>query len=139
MKIINKHLSLSTRGMNDILDITSDVQEMLDQTGLMNGQVTVFVSGSTGGVTTLEFEPGLIKDLPEALEKIAPMGANYHHDMRWHDGNGFSHVRSALIGPSLNVPFEAGRLALGTWQQIILIDFDNRPRNRDLTIQFLGE
>jgi secondary thiamine-phosphate synthase enzyme len=139
MNIHTERLALSTRGNNDIVDITADVQDLLSRSGFAHGQAVVFVQGSTGGVTTLEFEPGLLKDLPEAFEKIAPMNAAYHHDMTWHDGNGFSHVRSALTGPSLTVPFENGRLLLGTWQQIIFIDFDNRPRGRELIVQFTGE
>ncbi|HHF42362.1 MAG TPA: YjbQ family protein [Candidatus Aminicenantes bacterium] len=139
MKIINDSLSLSTRGFNDMIDLTGLIQEKLNTLGLNEGQVTIFVPGSTGGVTTIEYEPGLIRDLAEALERVAPQGQVYHHDARWGDGNGFSHVRAALIGPSLTVPFQQGRLLLGTWQQIVFIDFDNRQRRRQLVVQFIGE
>ncbi|OQX52167.1 MAG: secondary thiamine-phosphate synthase enzyme [Candidatus Aminicenantes bacterium 4484_214] len=139
MEIISEFLSLSTRGFNDIINLTGPIQDKLAALGLKEGQVTVFVPGSTGGVTTIEFEPGLVKDLSEALDRVAPEGQVYHHDARWGDGNGFSHVRAALIGPSLTVPFQDGRLLLGTWQQIVLIDFDNRPRRRQLVIQFMGQ
>jgi len=99
----------------------------------------VFVPGSTGGITTIEYEPGLKRDLPEALDKIAPMNKTYHHDATWGDGNGFAHVRAAFIGPSLTVPFSDGRLHLGTWQQIVLLDFDNRSRHRRIVVQIMGE
>lgn len=139
MKIINDSLSLSTRGFNDMIDLTGFIQEKLNTLGLSEGQVTIFVPGSTGGVTTIEYEPGLVKDLAEALERVAPQDQVYHHDARWGDGNGFSHVRAALVGPSLTVPFQQGRLLLGTWQQIVFIDFDNRQRRRQLVVQFIGE
>lgn len=139
MKIINDSLSLSTRGFNDMIDLTGLIQEKLNTLGLSEGQVTIFVPGSTGGVTTIEYEPGLVKDLAEALERVAPQDRVYHHDARWGDGNGFSHVRAALVGPSLTVPFQQGRLLLGTWQQIVFIDFDNRQRRRQLVVQFIGE
>ncbi len=138
MEIITEKLSLSTRGNGDVVDITERVAEYLSKHGLKAGNVTVFVSGSTAGVTTTEYEPGLLKDIPAAFERVAPASARYHHDDTWHDGNGHSHVRAAMLGPSLTIPFHNGRLALGTWQQIVLIDFDNRPRTRDLTIQITG-
>jgi secondary thiamine-phosphate synthase enzyme len=139
MKIINDTFSLSTRGFNDIIDISSSVQKLAAKTGIKNGQATIFVSGSTAGITTIEYEPGLIKDLPEALEKIAPMNVRYHHDDRWGDGNGYAHVRAALLGASLVVPISEGKLTLGTWQQIVLVDFDNRPRQREVIVQVMGE
>lgn len=139
MQIKTDYIHIETKGFNDIIDITSQAQSLIKKHGLNEGQVTVFVGGATGGVTTIEYEPGLLRDLPEALEKIAPMNKSYHHDMTWHDGNGFSHVRSALVGPSLTVPFADGRLLLGTWQQIVILDFDNRPRSRDIVVQLIGE
>ena len=137
--IQQKKLSLSTRGHNDIIDITPDLRLYLEESGMDNGHLIVFVPGSTGGLTTIEYEPGLLKDLPEMFEKFAPMGIRYHHDDTWHDGNGYAHLRAALIGPSLTVPFENGRLQLGTWQQVVFLDFDNRPRSRTLHVQICGE
>ena len=137
--VVREEISLRTKGFTDIIDITEKVQRSLGEAGLKEGILTVFVPGSTGGLTTLEYEPGLISDLKKALEVIAPQRGDYEHNRRWQDGNGFSHVRSALIGPSLTLPFSKGRLTLGTWQQIIFIDFDNRPRSRTLIIQIIGE
>lgn len=131
--------SLATKGFTDIHDLTSHVSAELKKVGMQNGIVTVFVSGSTAGVTTIEYEPGLRKDLPAAFEKLAPMNIRYHHNDTWGDGNGYAHVRAALLGPSLVVPFQNGSLLLGTWQQIVLIDFDNRPRRREIVLQFMGE
>ncbi|MBI3189151.1 MAG: YjbQ family protein [Ignavibacteriales bacterium] len=121
------------------MDLTSKVETALSASGLQHGIVTVFVPGSTASITTIEFESGVINDLKKAIERIAPQGIHYDHDARWGDGNGFSHVRAALLGPSLTIPFDKGQLQLGTWQQIILIDFDNRPRTREVLIQILGE
>ncbi|MCD6540090.1 MAG: YjbQ family protein [Candidatus Omnitrophica bacterium] len=137
--VVREEISLRTKGFTDIIDITEKVQKSLEETNLKEGILTVFVPGSTGGLTTLEYEPGLISDLKKALEVIAPQRGDYEHNRRWQDGNGFSHIRSALIGPSLTVPFSKGRLTLGTWQQIVFIDFDNRPRSRTLIIQIIGE
>ena len=137
--IIQNKLSLSTKGFNDIIDITPLLIANLQDSALSNGNILVFVPGSTGGLTTIEYEPGLLKDIPEMLEKIAPMGKDYHHDRTWHDGNGYAHVRSALMGPSITIPFENGKMQLGTWQQVIFIDFDNRPRQRHLHVQIFGE
>jgi secondary thiamine-phosphate synthase enzyme len=139
MRIITDSISLSTRGFNDIHDVTEDVSQKLSGHNLKNGTVTLFVPGSTGGLTTIEYESGLVKDLTELMEKIIPSNVPYHHDARWGDGNGFSHVRAALLGPSLTVPFADGRLTLGTWQQIVFVDFDNRSRSRAITLQFMGE
>lgn len=122
-----------------MVDLTSRVQDVISESGFSEGQVTVFVPGATGGVTTIEYEPGLIRDLPEAFERIAPRGARYFHDETWHDGNGHSHVRASILGPSLTIPFSNGRMILGTWQQIIVVDFDNRPRRRDIVVQLNGE
>jgi secondary thiamine-phosphate synthase enzyme len=132
-------ISLATKGFTDIHDLTSQINNVLKRVGLQSGVVTVFVSGSTAGVTTIEYEPGLLKDLPAAFEKFAPMNVRYQHDDTWGDGNGYAHVRAALLGPSLVVPFANGDLLLGTWQQIVLVDFDNRPRRREVVLQFMGE
>ncbi len=139
MEIITHHIKVSTCGNSEIKDITEQVTEILKQSKLKEGQATIFVIGSTASVTTIEFEPGLRKDIPEMLERIAPSNAKYHHDETWGDGNGYAHIRASFIGPSLVVPFSEGRLFLGTWQQIILIDFDNRPRHRDIVVQIIGK
>lgn len=138
MKISHFSISHSTTGNTDILDITGDVMKMVSQADIVNGNVLLFVPGSTASLTTIEFERGVIEDLREALERIAPRDIYYRHDERWGDGNGYSHVRSALLGPSLTVPIIDGHLILGTWQQIILIDFDNRPRTRRIIGQVTG-
>ena len=138
MEIKTEFIQISTRGHSDIVDLTSQVQELVEQSGLNEGQVTVFASGSTAAVTTIEYEPGLLRDIPEVLDRIAPEGAHYHHDATWGDGNGNSHVRSALIGASLTVPFLSGHLLLGTWQQIVFIDCDNRSRQRKIPVQIMG-
>ncbi|MFQ5708433.1 MAG: secondary thiamine-phosphate synthase enzyme YjbQ [bacterium] len=139
MKIITDFIDIATKGHTDIIDVTRQVAEVLRKSGLSDGSLTVFVSGSTAGVTTIEYEPGLLQDLPEAFEKLAPTGVTYHHDATWGDGNGYAHVRAALLGASFTVPFQAGRLLLGTWQQIVVIDFDNRSRNRRVVVQMLGQ
>jgi secondary thiamine-phosphate synthase enzyme len=139
MQIINDNISLSCRGFNDMQDITGDVTRKLSDHGLQNGTVTLFVPGSTGGLTTIEYESGLERDFAEFMESVIPQDKPYHHDARWGDGNGFSHMRASLLGPSLTVPFVDGRLTLGTWQQIVFVDFDNRPRSRSLVLQFTGE
>ncbi len=137
--IITREISLQTKGRCDIIDITPQVEQQLAATNVNSGTVTIFVSGSTAGITTIEFEPGLITDLEEMWQRIAPENVPYHHDRRWGDGNGYSHVRASLLGASLVVPFSDRRLSLGTWQQITLIDFDNRPRSRQLILQIMGE
>ena len=139
MTVVTDRLSLQTRGDAEMIDVTGDVQSLVSKHGFAEGQVLVFVPGSTAGLTTVEYEPGLIRDLPEAFERIAPRDRHYHHEETWHDGNGHSHVRASLLGPSLTVPFTGGELLLGTWQQIVLIDFDNRPRRRELVVQLSGE
>lgn len=139
MSVVTDHLPVSTRGDDHILDLTQDVAALVRKHGFREGQALVFVTGSTAGITTIEFEPGLIEDVPAAFERIAPRGARYKHEDTWHDGNGHSHVRAALQGCSLTVPFTDGELLLGTWQQIVLIDFDNRPRRRDIVVQLTGE
>jgi len=139
LTVITKQLSVQTRGEVEILDITSNVAEEVVRTKLKSGIVTVFVPGSTGALTTIEYEPGLLDDLPNALERIAPKNVSYEHEKRWHDGNGHSHVRASLIGPSITVPFVNGRLTLGTWQQIVFMELDVRSRSRNLVLQIIGE
>ena len=130
MNIITEKIPVKTQGHADIIDMTNDAQTLLLKSGLQNGTVTFFVPGSTAGLTTVEYEPGLIKDLPALFEKLAPSNTRYHHDATWGDGNGHSHLRATLTGPSLMVPVNDQQMILGTWQQIVFIDFDNRPRNR---------
>jgi secondary thiamine-phosphate synthase enzyme len=137
--IFSETISLSTKGFSDILDITHDVDGVIDRSRIENGLVTVFCSGSTGAVTTIEYESGVLRDLQKAIEKIVPSNIPYEHDKRWGDGNGFSHVRAALMKPSLTIPVIEGRLTLGTWQQIVFIDFDNRKRQREIVIHIMGE
>lgn len=132
-------LSLSTRGFTDIHDITSKVIQAVGKSGLLNGIVTIFCPSSTSAVTTIEYETGVLNDLRRLFDEITDPERHYEHNSRWGDGNGYSHVRAALLGPSLTVPFIQGRLALGTWQQIIFLDFDNRPRQRELVLQIIGE
>jgi secondary thiamine-phosphate synthase enzyme len=132
-------IELVTEGAGSVVDLTGPVSDELRRAGIRNGTVTVFVPGSTGGVTTVEFEDGLVRDLGELFERLAPRGPEYHHDARWGDGNGFSHCRASLLGPSLTVPVVEGRLTLGTWQQIVFLDFDNRERRRRIVVQVLGE
>lgn len=139
MTVVTKHLSIHTRGERDILDITGEVYGAVAGTELKNGVVTVFVPGSTGALTTIEYEPGLLEDFPNMLERIAPKNLDYEHERRWQDGNGHSHVRASLIGPSLTIPFVNGRLTLGTWQQIVFVELDARNRARDLIVQIMGE
>jgi secondary thiamine-phosphate synthase enzyme len=131
--------SLKTSGDSDLIDITGKVTKVLKDSAISSGIVTVFVPGSTAGVTTIEYEYGAVRDFQGAIERIAPKGIHYHHDARWGDGNGYSHIRASLLGPSLTVPFTSSKLLLGTWQQIVLIDFDNKPRTRRVVIQVLGE
>ncbi len=137
--IYNALFSVNTRGFTDIIDITGHVSEKVADSGMSAGTVTVFISGSTAGVTTIEYESGAVADLKAAIERMAPQGIRYKHDARWGDGNGFSHVRAALLGAFFTVPFQNGALGLGTWQQIVLVDFDNRSRNRKVTVQVIGE
>ena len=138
MKILTNHFQVNTNGYNDIIDITPQVRSILKESGLKDGSALIFVPGSTAGVTTIEHEPGLLKDYPAFFEKIIPSNLEYEHDKTWHDGNGFSHVRAALQGASFTVPFADSGLLLGTWQQIILVDFDNRGRNRKIIVQLTG-
>ena len=137
--IETRSIVFSTEAEMDVVDITSEVAAALAETGLSNGTVTVFVQGSTGALTTMEYEPGLVRDMQELFEKVAPVDHYYHHEERWHDKNGHSHVRASLIGPSVTVPFRDNRLMLGTWQQIVFFDFDVRAREREVVVQIIGE
>jgi len=139
MEIITKYLEIQTKGYSDVIDITESVQSIVNSSQFIEGSVLVFVVGSTGALTTIEFEPGLKKDFPELMEKLIPSNKSYHHDDTWHDGNGYAHLRASLQGPSLTIPFINKQLLLGTWQQIILIDFDNRPRKRKIVVQLTGK
>ncbi len=139
MALVTDAVSLETRGDSQMLDLTAGVQDLVTRHRFREGQALVFVPGSTAGLTTVEFEPGLQRDLPAAFERIAPRGIRYAHEATWHDDNGHSHVRASLLGPSLTVPFRDGRLLLGTWQQIVLIDFDTRPRQREVVVQLSGK
>lgn len=130
---------ISTTGQGDAHDVTASVARAVAQSGIRAGIATVFVVGSTAGMTTIEFEPGAVQDLNAVFDRLAPRGAVYRHHLRWGDDNGSSHVRAALIGPSITVPFKNGELLLGTWQQIALLEFDTRPRRRDLVVQMIGE
>ena len=137
--IHSETISFSTKGFSDILDITHQIDAVVDHSRIENGLVTIFCPGSTGAVTTIEYESGVLRDLQKAIEKIAPSNIPYEHDKRWGDGNGFSHVRAALMKPGITIPLIKGKLTLGTWQQIVFIDFDNRRRERNLIVQVMGE
>ena len=139
MVVITKQIKISSKSENDIIDITEQVANAISESGISNGTITVFVSGSTGAITTIEYEPGLVKDFPEMLSRISPDDINYEHEQRWHDGNGRSHVKASLVGPSLTVPFKDGQLLLGTWQQIVFLELDTRARTRNLVLQIIGE
>lgn len=137
--VVSKSIAIQTKGEGDILDLTRTVTSILTETKLSSGIVTVFVPGATGALTTIEYEPGLLKDFPDMLERIAPRGLSYEHERRWHDGNGHSHVRASLIGPSITIPFVDGKLSLGTWQQIVFLELDVHNRSRNLMLQIIGE
>lgn len=137
--VSTQRIQIQTKGNGDILEITPRVIEALRRSGLAAGTITVFVAHSTCGITTVEFEPGLVSDLRDLFERVAPQGIPYGHDRRWGDGNGHAHVRASLLGPSLTIPFENGAPILGTWQQVILVDFDTRPRTREIVLQIMGE
>ena len=137
--VVTKRIGLKTKGDCHIIDITRQVAQEVAGSGLKDGTVTVFVTGSTGGVTTVEYESGLISDLRDLFDRLAPSNISYQHNLRWGDGNGHAHVRASLVGPSLTVPFVDQKLTLGTWQQIVFVDFDNRPRSRELVLQLMGE
>ena len=139
MMTYSETISLSTKGFSDIIDMTHHVLSVIGRSKIENGLVTVFCPGSTGAVTTIEYESGVLGDLQKVLEKLVPSNIPYEHNRRWGDGNGFSHVRSALMKPSLTIPLIQGRLTLGTWQQIVFIDFDNRKRERNIIVHIMGE
>ena len=139
MTVVTKEITLQSRGNCDIIDITPEVARHVEKSGTDNGIVTLFVVGSTAGLTTIEYEPNLVSDFKDMWDRVIPQGIPYEHDKTWGDGNGHSHVRASMLGASLTVPFMKKRLALGTWQQIIFVDFDNRPRARKIAIQILGE
>lgn len=138
MNIKTESIHVKTKGNNELIDITNQVQRVIDATGMQEGNVLVFAVGATAGLTTIEYEPGLLVDYPALMEKLIPKQDGYKHNETWNDGNGFSHLRASLQGPSLQVPFKNGRMMLGTWQQITFIDFDNRPRSRDVVVQVTG-
>ncbi len=133
------YFTLETRGHNHVIDITGEVERKVSQSGIKNGLVTVFSPSSTSGITTIEFESGAVADLQAAIERLIPSAIEYQHNLRWGDGNGYSHVRASLLGASFTVPLVDGRLTLGTWQQIVFVDFDNRPRHRNVVVQVVGE
>ena len=137
--VTTEKIGIDTRGNGDMKDITDDVASFVRKSGLSHGSVTVFVPGATGGITTIEYEPGLVQDFDRLMEEIAPQQREYAHNARWGDGNGHSHIRASLLGPSLTVPVQDGRLILGTWQQIVLLDFDVHPRTRSVVLQAIGE
>jgi secondary thiamine-phosphate synthase enzyme len=137
--VLTVEITLQTNGQTDIRDITGNVAQAVTAAGLKDGLVTVFTPSSTSALTTIEFESGAVADLRRALDAVAPTERDYQHNLKWGDGNGFAHVRAALMGPSLTIPVVKGQLSLGTWQQIVFLDFDNRPRHRELVVQLVGE
>lgn len=139
MTVYSSEVQISTQGWNDVHDVTEQVISALHSAGIQNGIATVFIPGSTAGITTIEFEDGVVEDLKSAISRLVPEKIHYNHDARWGDGNGFAHVRASLIGPSISVPVVKGTLQLGTWQQVVVIDFDNRPRKRKICISIVGD
>ena len=139
MVVKTKTLQVKSKGENDIIDITQETIEAVQKSHVKNGIVTVFVSGSTGALTTIEYEPGLLGDFPKMLDRVAPKNMEYGHEKMWHDGNGHSHVKASLLGPSITIPFQDSKLIIGTWQQIVFIELDTRSRNRNLVLQIVGE
>ena len=137
--VVTKKISLQSKGHGEIIDITPEVQKHLAETKLSQGTVTLFVTGSTAGITTIEYEPGLLADFKSMWERVIPTNIPYQHDEAWGDGNGHSHVRASLLGASLVIPFNNKSLALGTWQQIVVVDFDNRARSRQIVVQVMGD
>ncbi len=137
--IVTEHIDFQTKGNAEMTDLTAKVAAAVERSELRAGVVVIFVSGATGAVTTIEYEPGLVEDMKDALERIAPQEIEYAHNQRWGDGNGHSHIRASVIGPSLTVPFSEGKLLLGTWQQIVFLDLDNQPRYRRVVVQIIGE
>jgi secondary thiamine-phosphate synthase enzyme len=139
MSVVTKELTFQTRGEVELVDLTAQINGALRETDIKAGIVTIFVPGATGAVTTIEYEPGLIQDLPDALERLFPRAIEYQHELRWHDGNGHSHIRAAFLGPSLTVPFKDQSMLLGTWQQVIFVELDVRRRSRRVILQIIGE
>jgi secondary thiamine-phosphate synthase enzyme len=139
MPVVSGSVRISTKGKDEVVDITSKVTDLVSKSEILSGIVNVFVSGSTASVTTIEYEPGLVKDIKAFGERLAPSNEDYAHNETWGDGNGYSHIRASAIGPSLTVPFVEGKLLLGTWQQIVVIDHDTRSRSRDIAVQIIGE
>jgi secondary thiamine-phosphate synthase enzyme len=139
MTVITQTINVKTKGQDNIIDITKQTSKEIEESKIKNGIATIFVSGSTAALTTIEYEPGLLSDFPNMLDRIAPKNIEYGHEKMWHDGNGHSHVRASLIGPSLTVPFCNGELMLGTWQQIVLVELDTKSRDRSLILQIIGE
>ena len=137
--VYNKEIHLQTQGEDDIIDITEKVENIVNTSKIKNGIACLFVVGSTGALTTIEYEPGLKKDLPRALERIAPKNIHYDHHETWHDDNGHSHIRASLIGPSVTIPIREGCLIHGTWQQVVFIELDTQPRKRTIVVQLVGE
>ncbi len=137
--IYQSEFNLSTKGFNDVINITDQIEKALNKAKIKQGICLVFVQGSTAGITAIEYEPNLIKDWQEFIEKLIPQDKKYHHDATWGDDNGFSHIRASLIGPSISLSIDSNKLVLGTWQQIVVCDFDNRPRQRKITIKIIGE
>ena len=139
MTVESREIRFRTHSEGEILNITDKIQTILESSRLKSGVAALFVPGSTAALTTIEYEPGLLIDLPQALERLAPKDSNYEHESRWHDGNGHSHIRASIIGPDLTVPFLDKRLTLGTWQQIIFVELDTRPRDRTVIVQLIGD
>jgi len=139
MTVVTKDITLQTKGNCDILDITSQVARKVEESEVNSGIVTLFISGSTAGITTIEYEPRLLSDFESMWDRVIPQNIPYEHNKTWGDGNGHSHVRASMLGASLTIPFVNKRLTLGTWQQIVLLDFDNRPRSRKMMLQIMGE
>jgi secondary thiamine-phosphate synthase enzyme len=139
MSVYYDEVNVKTKGEVDIIDITEDIQKIVDKSKIKNGIGCIFVKGSTGTLTTIEYEPGLMKDLPRALQKIAPKGDHYDHHETWHDDNGHSHVRASLMGPSLTIPIKNGTLLHGNWQQVVFVELDTRSRDRNIIVQIVGE
>lgn len=133
------YIEFETKGRNEVVDITDNIRQIVDGSGINDGNALVFVPGATGGLSTIEYEPGLIKDFPQLMEKLIPEKEYYFHNETWHDGNGHSHLKATLIGPSLTIPYENKRLILGTWQQVVFLEFDNKPHHRRIAVQLIGE
>jgi secondary thiamine-phosphate synthase enzyme len=137
-RVFSSEISISTKGDLDILDITSELERLVNDSGIQEGMACVFVGGSTGAITTMEFEPGVVEDLRAALQRLVPSGIEYQHHLKWKDGNGHSHVRAAILGPSITIPVREGSVPLGTWQQVVFIELDVRPRQRKLLVTVMG-